>query len=399
MIVIRIIFILCILIALVILLINNVLAKKNNNKPMKKLENHNFCILIPARDESNVIEDLLLSIKNQSYNIGMKNVYVIVEDPEDKTILICKKYGSNVVLRKDLTLRRKGYALNDAVEEILKSKKKYTAYFIFDADNILDKDFIKNMIPIFDQGYDIAAGYRNTKNGNDSVVAASSSLTFSLINTIFNNKKVKETRNITFSGTGFYIRGNIIEQLGGFIFHELTEDYEISMYATLNNYTTYYNEKSVFYDEQPTKYKDTINQRQRWIRGYFDVRKKYIKEIKKSIIKEDKNYGSKIDAIVGVIPYIFIITGCFIYLISLIINMFINKKVLELIIFMFLIYIVLQIITFILIIAEGNKINLSFKTKVKTLFYNPIFIISFIPCALKALIKKEVTWNKVKHGN
>ena len=51
------------------------------------------------------------------------------------------------------------------------------------------------------------------------------------------------------------------------------------------------------------------------------------------------------------------------------------------------------------IIKEGNKINLSFKTKIKTLFYNPIFIISYIPCAIKGLTKKEVTWSKVKHGD
>ena len=397
--IVRIIFLICIFIALSILVINNIIVKKNDNKPIKKEENHDFCILIPARDESNVIEALLLSIKNQTYKVPMNNVYVIVEDKNDKTVLICKKYNVNVVYRKDLTLRRKGYALNDAVQEILIDEKKYSAYFIFDADNVLDKDFIKNMIPIFDKGYDIAAGYRNTKNGNKSVVAAASSLTFSLINTVFNNKKMKETRNITFSGTGFYIRGEIIEKLGGFPFHELTEDYEISMYAILNNYTTYYNEESVFYDEQPIRYKDTINQRQRWIRGYFDVRKKYIKNMKKNLTIKDKNYGSKIDAIIGVIPYIFIIIGTLIYLVGLIVNLFINKKFLELFLFILLIYFVLQVITFILILLEGNKINLSMRTKLKVLFYNPIYIISFIPCAIKGLTKKEIQWSKVKHGN
>ena len=65
----------------------------------------------------------------------------------------------------------------------------------------------------------------------------------------------------------------------GYPFHTLTEDYELSSYATLNNLTTYYNTKSIFYDEQPLRFKDTINQRIRWIRGYFDVRKIYNKKI------------------------------------------------------------------------------------------------------------------------
>jgi len=48
------------------------------------------------------------------------------------------------------------------------------------------------MVPIFDKGYDLASGYRNCKNGNKSVIAACSALTFSLVNTVFNDKKNKE---------------------------------------------------------------------------------------------------------------------------------------------------------------------------------------------------------------
>ena len=234
----------------------------------------------------------------------MKDVYVIVESLKDETVNICKKYSASVILRKKLNLQRKGYALDEAVKEILSKKQKYDAYFIFDADNVLDKDYIKNMIPIFDKGYDLASGYRNCKNGNKSVVAAASALTFSLVNTVFNNKKNKETRNITFSGTGFYIRGYLIEKWKGYPFHTLTEDYELSSYATLNNLTTYYNTKSIFYDEQPLRFKDTINQRIRWIRGYFDVRKIYNKKMIKSINKNDKNNGSKIDESVGILSFL-----------------------------------------------------------------------------------------------
>ena len=246
----------------------------------------------------------------------MSDVYVIVESLKDETVNICKKYNATVFLRKKLNLQRKGYALDEAIKYILNTKS-YDAYFIFDADNILDKNYLKNMIPVFDKGYDLASGYRNCKNGNESVVAASSALTFSLVNTVFNSIKNKKTKNITFSGTGFYIRGEIIDELKGYPFNSLTEDYELSSFATLNNLTTYYNTKSVFYDEQPVKYKDTINQRIRWIKGYFDVRKKYSKKIIKSISKDGKNNGSKIDEGLGIIPYIFIIIGIVLWYLSL----------------------------------------------------------------------------------
>lgn len=399
MVIIRIVCIALILIGVLIMIIKDALIKKNNNQPSKRDDEHNFCILIPARDESNVIEGLLKSIKNQAYNINMKDVYVIVEDAKDKTVAICEKYNASVIVRKHLELKRKGYALDEAVKEILSEKKHYDAYFIFDADNILDKNFMKNMLPVFDKGYDFASGYRNSKNGNASVIAAASSLTFSLVNTLFNKRKIRETRNITFSGTGFYIRGYIIDELKGYPFHSLTEDYELSMYSAIKNYTTYYNETSIFYDEQPVKYKQTVTQRIRWIRGFFDVRRKYAKDLRKSFKLNDPNYGSKIDELIGISPYILIVVGYILWLIASITNMIINKYVLETILLIISGYFILLLFTLGLLIIEKKMLDINTKMKIKTLFFNPIFLITYVPCAIKALLKKEVTWDKITHGN
>ena len=80
--------------------------------PQKQKETNNFSILIPARNESNVIEDLLISIKNQSEKINFENVYIIIENKSDKTIKIAKKYNANIIIREKLNLKRKGYASN-----------------------------------------------------------------------------------------------------------------------------------------------------------------------------------------------------------------------------------------------------------------------------------------------
>ena len=371
---------------------------KNNNVPKPKNDKHNFCILIPARDESSVIEDILKSIENQTHKIDMKDIYVIVESNDDPTVKICDKHNASVIVRKHLNLKSKGYALDEGIKYIESKKIKYDAYFIFDADNILDKDYIKNMIPIFDKGYDLATGYRNCKNGNESVVAASSSLTFSLINELFNKVKTKKTKNITFSGTGFYIRGYLIDKFKGYPFNSLTEDYELSCYATLNDLRTFYNTKSIFYDEQPVKYKDTINQRVRWIKGYFTVRKRYYKQILRSIKKGNPNNASKIDNGIGIIPYLLTVISVMLFFIASLIDFIINKSLI-LPIFILSIYLILFILTIVLLILEKDKLSINNSMKIKTLFFNPIFILSFIPCAIKALFKKEVKWTKVNHGN
>ena len=63
-----------------------------------------------------------------------------------------------------------------------------------------------------------------------------------------------------------------------------------------------------------------------------------------------------------------------------------------------LVYFVLFIMTVVIILLEKSKIDLSLKSKIKVLFYNPIFMISYVPCAIKALTSKEVKWTKTNHG-
>lgn len=365
-----------------------------------------FAILIPARDESLVISNLLDSIKKQTFKIDPKNIYIIVESKKDKTVDIAKKRGINIIYRKNLTnRRRKGYALDDAIKEIIKDKKHYDAYFIFDADNVLDRNFFKEMVKSYKKGYDIGIGYRNTKNGNASIYSAASSLTFSMINTFSNNYKLKHNLNLTISGTGFYIKGKILEDLGGYPFNSLTEDYEFTLYATINDLTSTYNMKAKYFDEQPTSYNVTIKQRTRWVKGYFDSRNKYYPLLKAKVLKKDNNYPSAYIALVGVKPYILLVVSVILYLANLIYRIVSNSIVkvesynllLQVLLIIVAVYLVLLIFTGILLIKEKDNLRLNRKMKVKALFYNPIFWASYVKCLYLALKNKDLTWEKIEH--
>ena len=373
--------------------------KKNNDEP-------NICILIPARDESKVISNLIESIKKQTYKINFKDIYIIVEDKKDKTIEIAKSRGINVIIRTNLTNRRKkGYALDDAIKYILKKKKHYDLYFIFDADNILDKNYFKEMLKSYKNGYDIGIGYRNTKNGNTNIYSACSSLTFSMINTFSNNYKMKHNLTLTVSGTGFYIRGEILEKLGGYPFNTLTEDYEFSLYAVLNNLSSTYNTKAKYFDEQPVDYKTTIKQRTRWVKGYFDARRKYYPLLKEKALRKDKNYPSLYITLVGVRPYILLVISIVLYLLNLLYRVISNSilkipvtnLLLQFFLIIFIIYLVLLIFTGILLIKEKDNLRLNRKMKIKALFYNPIFLASYVKCLYLALKNKDLTWEKIEH--
>ena len=167
--------------------------------------------------------------------------------------------------------------------------------------------------------------------------------------------------------------------------------------------TSYYNDKAIFYDEQPTKYKQTIKQRVRWIKGYFEARKKYIPLIVKDMKLNKQNYGSKYSVCLGVRAFIYIVIGVLLYLlkniIMLFINLFNNKSIfiplISLILIVLSIYIIMMIITIKMI--KKDKLDLNYKMKIKTIFYNPIYLTTYVYCALKALCTKQVLWDKIEH--
>src|SRR5574344_179666 len=307
-----------IVVGLIILIYQIYIQKYNSNYPIKNDKIPSIGIVIPASYESKVISNLLESIKNQSYKINMKDIYVIVESIDDSTCKIVRNYNSNIIVRKT-KLHRKGYALDDGFKEIIKYKH-YDVYFIFDADNILDKDYISNMLESYYKGYDIGIGYRNINNGNDNVVSGSSLLTFSMLNQLFNSKKIKYGINVTISGTGFYILGTYIDKWNGYPFHSLTEDDELTLYSILNNMTSDYNYKAIFYDEQPNNLKVSIKERTRWVTGYFESRRKYISKIKASLKLKSNNDISKENSIHIIRSIIMIVIGLILVIIENIIK-------------------------------------------------------------------------------
>lgn len=370
----------------------SVFIKKEEMNLKREKKEPSIAFLLPARKEEEVIGDLLKSIEEQTVPIHKEDIYVIVEDnKEDKTGEIAKKQGVSVLYR--LTdIKTKGNALDEGIQQILENKS-YDLYFIFDADNVLDKDYVKNMLQSYYDGYDIAIGYRNCKNGNDNIIAGASTLIFSLINTIINQHRKKNNKNIIISGTGFFIKGKWIEKWGGYPFQTLTEDYEISLYAASNGLKTDYVENAIFYDEQPTSYKQTLVQRKRWISGYFASTKLYLDKLKGSNNKK---------GLINVVPIIVILGFISVYLVFRLFVLFLSMKGILSFVFAifgiaFFIYLILFLLTAVILAKEKGKLSINKKMQRKLLFYHPIFLLGYVQCAISLLFNRNVGWTQIEH--
>ena len=236
-------------------------------KPAKK--KHKYGIVIAARNEEKVIGNLLDSIKKQDYPKELLTVFVVADNCEDNTAKVAKKNGAIVYERFDNEHRTKGYALEFLFDKIAKDYKisSYEGFFVFDADNLLKKDYISKMNDAFDTGCPIITSYRNTKNINDNYIA--SSYAFHWLRSIrFNHRARSVLRLATnIQGTGFLFKSNIVKD--GWHYTSLTEDRAFTVDAVSQGYEITYQDDAVFYDEQPTSFKIAMRQRIRWAKGHL----------------------------------------------------------------------------------------------------------------------------------
>src|SRR5574344_1003959 len=305
----------------------NTLVKETD---MKK--NPKVCILIPARDESKVIEPLLKSIEKQTYSIDSKDVYVIIESETDPTVDIVKKHHMSYFVRQHLDLKRKGYALQECIEDLVKKNKYYDCYFIMDADNLMTPSFIEKMLKDYHEGYAVSTGYRSLKN-KDNYFPVSAGLTFYMINDLRNKLAMMEHGNLLLSGAGYYITGKYIKEWGTYPFHSLTEDYESSLYFALNGISTHYNQNAIFYDEQPNDYATSLKQRSRWIKGYLTSWTKYRAPFKAKLKQNPVNPGTIKKLRAGIIPGLYLACGFLLFIFTCILNLLFHFSVKRLNIF------------------------------------------------------------------
>ncbi|MDR5586570.1 MULTISPECIES: glycosyltransferase family 2 protein [Clostridium] len=258
--------------------------EKKNYTPNKK-----FALLIAAHNEEVVIGKLIESMLNLNYPKDMYDVFVIADNCTDNTAKISKKYGVNVCERFNKDKRGKGYALEWMFDNLSKMKKQYDAVAIFDADNLVHKDFLQEINSKMNDGYKVVQGYIDSKNPEDSWIATSYSIAFWTQNRMFQLARENVGFSNQIGGTGFAIETETLKELGWGATC-LTEDLEFTCKLVLNGEKVGWAHDAIIYDEKPLKLSQSWTQRKRWMQGFTDVASRYFWKLTKKSIKERKWY-------------------------------------------------------------------------------------------------------------
>jgi len=378
--------------------------RKRTPMPEAKKQ-HKFAAIISARNERAVISELVRSIKMQNYPAELLDVFVVADNCTDDTAEAAERAGAIVFKRFNRTEVGKGYALDYAFQRIEKeyASAGYEGYFIFDADNLLDRNYVAEMNKVFDSGYRVITSYRNSKNFDSNWISAGSALWFLRESKFLNNSRMILGTNCAVSGTGFLVACDVLRARGGWKYHLLTDDIQFSIDCACEGERVGYCSTAVLYDEQPVTFEQSWNQRLRWSKGFYQVFARYGRKLFRGVVK--RRSFSCYDMLMTVAPAMLLTLASVAVNAFLLVSALLSTPVAVGVVRVTLssilssfggFYLTLLFFGAVTVITEWKHINTTAARKVLYTFTFPLFIFTYIPIAIVALFRK-IEWKPIAH--
>ena len=372
------------------------LFHRDDHQPVEK--NTRYAVLIAARNEETVLPHLLDSIAAQDYP-GTVRTFVVADNCTDRTAPLAEKHGATVFQRFDTTRIGKGYALNYLLSRIDEAEglDSFDAFLIFDADNLLPPDYIRQMNRVVSMDYDAFCGCRNAKNFGHNWLTAGYGLWYLHDSTHSNRSRMLLGTPCAVNGTGFGFTRDLLRRMGGWHFFTLTEDIEFTTWCATQGIRVGYCHQAMVYDEQPTTLAVSIRQRTRWVQGGLQVSVKYAGDLLRGLFRGGRTaYASFETATLSLWGYgmgalSLGVALAAAYLAGKWLGLF--QAVAASVCGAYLTFFLIGALT---LLAEYRRIPAGPKGMLLALFGFPVFMLSYAPIALIALFTK-FQWAPIEH--
>lgn len=362
------------------------LFKKRKKDSIVSDKYGHFTILIPARNEEEVIKDAIQSFKRQKYPKDNYEIVVVINNTTDNTLGVCNVEGVRVILC-ERKIKNKGDALKEAFDRL--KKEKTDAYIIMDADNVVNDEFLGEMNKSLNEGTLVAKSSMDIKAKENTWVSSSYAIYFFIQSILYSIPRNNIGASCAINGTGIMIKKEVIDKYG-FNVRTITEDLEFMTLCALNNIKIKFVEGAICYAEHPSDFKVSMIQRRRWTKGIYEGFIIYFNSIIKNMIKRP-NIELLDSLLIYSTPLILILS-----LISIFINFLIVPLPIYLIITSFSLlvsYISISLCALFVCVKSKKKI----KDFLTGIIMFPIFLLSWQYLNIAVLFKKEVVWDEIKH--
>lgn len=374
------------------------LLKKKKHFPQAKPRH--YAILIAARNEEKVLPYLLESIASQDYPSAYLTTYVVADNCTDRTSQAALAHGARVYERFNQKCVGKGYALNFLLSKIERDVglDSYDGFLIFDADNLLQPDYIRQINAVAGAGYQAFCGYRNTKNFGTNWLSAGYGVWYLHDSAHLNQSRMMLGTGCAVSGTGFGFTRELLRQMGGWNFFTLTEDLEFDAWSAAHGVKIGYCHDAVLYDEQPSEFAQSWKQRTRWSQGGIQIAGKYSGQLLHGLLQGGwasytafetltlSMWGCLISGACGVLT-----------MLNVLMNAGMAGVVAAAAAGILSGYLSMMLMGALTVATEWKRIPASTKMKLVSVFSFPIFMLTFIPIAVTAVFRK-FQWSPTIHS-
>ena len=363
-------------------------------KKLIKNKKHKFMMILPAHNEASVIGALIESLQALDYPKELYDIYVIADNCTDNTAQIAKDLGAIVYERFDEKKKTKGFAMQWFLNQKIKENADYDAFCVFDADNVVDKNFLNAMNKKLCQGEEIVQGYRDIKNPADSWISAGYALFYWMMNRFYHLARYNLGLSPLINGTGFMVDFNLIKPTGWDTI-TLTEDIEFSLKNIAKGRKLGWATDAIVYDEQPTEFKQSWSQRSRWTVGHLQCMKYYTKDLAEGVLEYRTlmNFDGFLYLMgipMMIVTFLLLAINTIIFLAD---GMSAGALIFNYIKYLVATFIVPVLTAIFVMIIEKKPI----KKMWKGILLYPVFMASWIVINIKCIIKPNTQWEKIEH--
>jgi cellulose synthase/poly-beta-1,6-N-acetylglucosamine synthase-like glycosyltransferase len=265
-----------------------------------------YSILLPVKNEENVITSLLTAFANLNYPEDKREIIVIEDGSTDKTLDICLDYARNhvgfTVLHGESS-HGKPSALNFGL-----SHAKGDIVAVFDADSLPDPNVLTNASAYFrDDQIGAIQGKTLSKNASKNMLTRFASYEETGWCEVYLRAKDLLNLFVHLKGNCEFIRRDILLNVKGFDASMLCEDMELSARLLDNGYNIRYASDVLVLQESPASLKSLFRQRTRWLRGTMEVAFKYgrlMGKLNKKHFDAETTFFAPFLLIASLLPYL-----------------------------------------------------------------------------------------------
>lgn len=232
-----------------------------------------FAVLVPSHNEERNIVETVTSLRQLDWPAEGLRLYVVADNCTDKTAERATNAGARVMVRHDVALRGKGYALAHAFDQVL-AEGWADAVVIVDADTLVSPNLIEAYAARIEQGEQAVQAHYGVRNPFASWRTRLVTVAKGAFHIVRSRARERLGVSTGIRGNGWCVTTELLRRVP-FQSFSLTEDIEYGIVLGRNGCRVAYADEAHADAEMESSAAVAGKQRQRWEAGRFGLVRRF----------------------------------------------------------------------------------------------------------------------------